>query len=1200
MAPSSRARLQADLASAAEKDIPNVHSIRKRDDGFVFTFHHQHLQPPHHVEIHVTPQDDTFLVYTDASNIPTNVTDVLGASMEKSSGLKVPAMLDDLSRRLRAALEGTSAEDKDTAMTDVDDSDFDADDDGDDDYDNDSDADDDFEYGEDNDLFGIPDDRATGATRIPKPIPSSTLRRIRQDLRATRESGFKVGIVSGFHQNAEQSIISISVRVDKLGLSDETRHAWNLEASNFIALLIRFDGGLYTTLEEAIELRAAQSNLEFRLRKCSQYKPTLRQATLAFSSQNPKTGVISAPFDGEDPTGGELSLLSIGTSVDMFMDKDFISMLKLRKTYGISWDAAKRYLSILEKEAMPPSSEDILPQLRPRDKTDKVSDKVPRFLAENEDDSGMPLPLIATKFAMRYLVQCADYCMICHQKVEGNFEALKPYVCGDSLCLFQYMALGFGPSIDIEIINQPRVVDLLVSFCFAPLRTYIIGKTTGLREFPTGLSLPVPNIRTTCVPDETEPGRWVPSGAIDSSVLIDPIKIAFDWDTSTAIIESATDSERLREGQWVVVATSVTMAGAVGIARSTISGFVEIRNGILHYANILTVSGRAIKLRVAARHPIPMTQRIDEGAMKSLYRSSESHMVLFNQNLDDLPNDQKAFSMSLLLSALPSVPDMREFLLDNPGRQLSTWGKIVPASMGLLRWIVASNRSYIVQIDEPTEEEQDDDGKVTTREQERIAGVDGWVQFRFAQGSPEKEALFQQALEGIQKPQRTLLAWHGSDLTNWHSIIRQGLNYSVVLHGRAYGDGVYFSRQFETSMGYSNVAISISASLWPKSELKIDAAMGLAELVNRPEEFRSSNPYFVVQHCHWIQCRYLFVRCSRASLPTGEPVAAGPRDTAEWLRSNSTQDEFVQDPHYVTKGPGGKQLFVPKIAIPSASRNKRQLPNLSSKHDAQGHTGDTGDEDDTDADFLYPDDDEQTTPTATPRANSPKPGAIVNFPPSPALPEPRTDFHPGTLDLSTLPRLNPPTYATDLAQRSIGRELKKLQQVQSSTPIQELGWYIDFDSISNMFQWIVELHSFELSLPLGQDMKMAGVGSIVLEIRFGRDFPMSPPFVRVIRPRFLPFLNGGGGHVTAGGAMCMELLTTTGWSPANSLEAVLVQVRLAMCSVDPRPARLYQSAPGHHTAHDYGVGEAFDAYARAAHTHGWQIPKDQQEMRGSS
>ena len=128
-------------------------------------------------------------------------------------------------------------------------------------------------------------------------------------------------------------------------------------------------------------------------------------------------------------------------------------------------------------------------------------------------------------------------------------------------------------------------------------------------------------------------------------------------------------------------------------------------------------------------------------------------------------------------------------------------------------------------------------------------------------------------------------------------------------------------------------------------------------------------------------------------------------------------------------------------------------------------------------------------------------------------------------------------------------------------------------------------------------MKKLGVDSIVLEIRFGRDFPMSPPFVRVIRPRFLSFLEGGGGHVTAGGAMCMELLTTTGWSPANSLESVFVQVRVALCSTDPQPARLQQNSRG---KIDYGASEAFDAYDRAAKTHGWKVPADQVEMQAET
>ena len=96
---------------------------------------------------------------------------------------------------------------------------------------------------------------------------------------------------------------------------------------------------------------------------------------------------------------------------------------------------------------------------------------------------------------------------------------------------------------------------------------------------------------------------------------------------------------------------------------------------------------------------------------------------------------------------------------------------------------------------------------------------------------------------------------------------------------------------------------------------------------------------------------------------------------------------------------------------------------------------------------------------------------------------------------------------------------------------------------------------------------------------------MSPPFIRVVRPRFLGFQQGGGGHVTAGGALCMELLTNSGWSAVSSIESVLLQVRMAIASTEPQPARIESDR-------QYGVGEAIEAYKRACMAHGWRIPSD--------
>ncbi|KAI0137213.1 polymerase [Xylariales sp. AK1849] len=1177
-----RARYQQDLESAGENDIPNIsHISRPQGDGeFIFIYSHALLPSPSVLEIQVVPQEFSsypsehfFMVFAHSEEIPPAIAKTLEDFTAASSGLKVHAALTMLSRNFTAAVEqanaGSPVDDGDAAMTDAEDEEnddlgFGSNEDG-------SDFED-FEYNEDNDeIFGLADDRKPHVTTFSRKVTPEMLSRIRRDFRSVRGSGFKLAKLCGFDEPTEYSIVSVSAQVDRLCLSEEARDAWNLKKEDFIVLLLRYSGN-YTTYDDAIDRAAETSNLAFRVRKCSKYKPSINAAVEAFAPRpNTRTfgdntiEITRAP----DEDSSDLSMFGIGQSIDTFMDSEFIPMLKVRVQDNVSWDVAKRRLLAMSRNMSTGHVGDI--ETNETD-TDRVrgemsdQDRLPAFLANDHliSKNEISLPVIAAQFAMRYLIRCTDYCMVCHQKVEGDFEALKPYVCGDSLCLFQYMTMGFGPSIDQEIMNQPNVVDLLVSFCYAGLRsasTAALG--SGIRDFPSGLNLQVPKILPGLPPpapsydNRSSATQPCPGVQVNGGTLIDPLSVSFDWDQSTVQIEKA-DIPRVKEGMWVAIVSPQDNVGA------------EI-SSVVHHGRVEVFIGRVATLRIASRHTLPISTETNEAMLRGDARGElPSHMVFYNQNLDDLDGQGKSFAMMLQLAATPSVESMRTYLVASPNRQIERWERLTPAASKLLRWIVASNRSYIVQVDECP---LDSEGGLA-RHDERITGVDGWIQFRFAQGSPEKEVQFQEELKRVAKPQKTILAWHGSDICNWHSIIRQGLDYKYIANGRAHGNGVYFGRDFNTSLGYASRyrydANNRYRDVWPNSSLKITAAISLNELINKPEDFQNTSWCLVVQHVHWIQCRYLFVR----------PLAvnADPSMTYNFAIAGTTSSsrkvaEFIQDKTYTATGPANNKIFVPLAAIPSAQDSILKNPLASMKREAKGHSGDSGDEDAEDIDFL---------PIIN--ALSKQSTAVV-------LQANKTDFRPGALDLATLPRLNPPSYATNQAQKTIGREINKLQRVQSTTPLHELGWYIDFDNITNMFHWIVELHSIEASLPLAKDMKAAGVTSIVLELRFGRDFPLSPPFVRVIRPRFLPFMNGGGGHVTAGGAMCMELLTHSGWSPVSSLEAVLLQVRLAMCSLDPKPARLESTIH----ARDYGVVEAFDAYTRAATAHGWQVPQDLRE-----
>ncbi|XP_006819488.2 ubiquitin-conjugating enzyme E2Q-like protein 1 [Saccoglossus kowalevskii] len=95
-------------------------------------------------------------------------------------------------------------------------------------------------------------------------------------------------------------------------------------------------------------------------------------------------------------------------------------------------------------------------------------------------------------------------------------------------------------------------------------------------------------------------------------------------------------------------------------------------------------------------------------------------------------------------------------------------------------------------------------------------------------------------------------------------------------------------------------------------------------------------------------------------------------------------------------------------------------------------------------------------------------------------------------------------------------------------------------------------------------------------MKFPKDYPMSPPFVRVISPRF-KFLTG---HITIGGSICMQLLTKSGWRPANDIESILIQIRCEIMS-DPNAQLDYDADK------EYDEVAARQAFERMVMRYGW-------------
>jgi len=201
-----------------------------------------------------------------------------------------------------------------------------------------------------------------------------------------------------------------------------------------------------------------------------------------------------------------------------------------------------------------------------------------------------------------------------------------------------------------------------------------------------------------------------------------------------------------------------------------------------------------------------------------------------------------------------------------PVLELNTWLQagtfhekcfaISPLLYPLLRWIVATNRAHLKQLDQ---------------------NLDMGTEFQFILKSttPEKEQIFQQAKI---EHENSFFAWHGSPLGNWHSILRVGLkNYSDTVHqrnGRAYGPGIYMAVDAVTSLGYA-----AGYATWKNSQFGTQLkCVALCEVINygsptnclgrvhRPNcSHCTGAPFYRIEAEEYVITRFFFIYSGNSS-----------------------------------------------------------------------------------------------------------------------------------------------------------------------------------------------------------------------------------------------------------------------------------------------------------------------------------------------
>ena len=147
-------------------------------------------------------------------------------------------------------------------------------------------------------------------------------------------------------------------------------------------------------------------------------------------------------------------------------------------------------------------------------------------------------------------------------------------------------------------------------------------------------------------------------------------------------------------------------------------------------------------------------------------------------------------------------------------------------------------------------------------------------------------------------------------------------------------------------------------------------------------------------------------------------------------------------------------------------------------------------------------------------------------------------------------------YTTPEATTAVTRSLKLMNK--------ETSYRVDLVD-DNMFCWRVFLSGFEQEQGTSSaDQQQLGTGprmpspdqsfshqlalwaathgapcAVEIELLFSKcNYPTSPPFVRVVRPR----LSYRTGHVTVGGSICTYNLTPSGWNQGNSIVTIVEMV----------------------------------------------------------
>ena len=238
--------------------------------------------------------------------------------------------------------------------------------------------------------------------------------RLRSDLCATKEAGFKVGHL-GHLVDGYAAYVTVSVRIGKLGISEEAMLAWQVEPSDYLILIIQYPNGYKTNEQlQAYDSIRLKPNIGMRVYAGKHYKPTLQEAIAAFTkARRDRTSGDGSP--GKQPATESSSIRDTFVSKPLvsLLEENLVPILRFRST-GMDWQGAEAWYNEVQGAAISGNPNAIPDKYYEPEVVRKALPEIARSDQYRQRNTiQYSFPLLAMQFLLRHFVRCTEFCTVC-------------------------------------------------------------------------------------------------------------------------------------------------------------------------------------------------------------------------------------------------------------------------------------------------------------------------------------------------------------------------------------------------------------------------------------------------------------------------------------------------------------------------------------------------------------------------------------------------------------------------------------------------------------------------------------------------------------------------------------------------------------------------------------------------------------------